>query len=110
MFVRLCFGAVLAGLFVTGVGSAAEAAPPPKAVLDADVIAAIIDRHLAEDWQARGIKPAAPADDGEFARRVYLDLIGRAPKVAELRDFIEDRDAQKRIKLVDKLLTMPSHA
>lgn len=88
--------------------SAAELAPSPKPVLDADALAAIIDRHLAADWDARGIKPAAPADDAEYARRVYLDLIGRAPKVSELREFLADRDPHKREKLVERLMSMPS--
>jgi len=110
MLARLRFGVVAVASFASLPAFAAEPAPPPKAVMDADAIAAIIDRHLAADWQARGIKPAAPADDGEFARRVYLDLIGRAPKVAELREFIEDTDPQKRCKLVDKLMTLPSHS
>ena len=110
MFVRLSLGAVFAGLFVSSAARAAERAPAPRAIVDADAIAAIIDRHVAADWQARGIKPAAPADDSEFARRVYLDLIGRAPKVSELREFLEDADSRKRSKLVDKLMTLPSHA
>jgi hypothetical protein len=106
---RLRFAALVA-MICPGFVSAAEIAPPPKAIMTADAIAAIIDRHLAADWQARGIKPAAPADDAEFCRRVYLDLIGRAPKVAELREFLSDKDAKKREKLVEKLFTLPSHA
>ena len=78
---------------------AADPAPPPTAKIDpADAIAAIIDRHLAADWAARGIKPAAPADDAEFVRRVYLDLIGRAPKAAETRDFLDDPNPDKRTR------------
>jgi hypothetical protein len=90
---------------------AAEPAPQPSPKIDpADAIAALIDRHLAADWAARGIKPAAPADDAEFVRRVYLDLIGRAPKAAETRDFVDDPNPDKRKLLVEKLLTMPGHA
>ena len=76
----------------------------------ADTLAATIDRMLSSDWESRGIKPAAPADDAEFVRRVYLDVIGRAPKAAETRDFLDDKAADKRIKLVEKLLSMPAHA
>ena len=110
MCVRLGLLTAMSGLMVAGSASAAEPAPLPRTVVDADAIAAIIDRHLAADWQARGIKPAARADDAEFARRVYLDVIGRAPKVSELREFLEDPDSRKRIRLVDRLLTLPSHA
>ncbi len=76
----------------------------------ADAIAAIIDRHLTKDWEARGIAPADTADDAEFIRRVYLDLIGRAPKAAEARAFIADRSPRKRAALVDRLLKMPGYA
>ena len=46
---------------------------------------AAIDKHLAADWQARNVIPAPEADDAEFCRRVYLDLVGRIPRIAEVR-------------------------
>lgn len=73
-------------------------------------LAARIDQHLADDWAARGIQPAPLADDYEFCRRVYLDLIGRIPKVAEVREFAADPDPDKRWKLVDKLIAKPGYA
>jgi uncharacterized protein DUF1549/uncharacterized protein DUF1553 len=48
------------------------------------------------------LAPAAP--DGEFLRRVYLDLAGRIPSAAETRAFLADTDADKRAKVIDKLL------
>lgn len=106
---RLRVAALLAGLAAPVTVSAAD--PAAKAA-PADAIAALIDRHLAADWAARGVHPAAPADDAEFVRRVYLDLIGRAPKAAEARDFIDDPSptAEKRKALVERLLTMPGFA
>ena len=101
MSARFCLLALLA---VIGVPAAARAADP------ADRIAAIIDKHLAADWAAAGVKPAAPVDDAEFCRRVYLDVIGRTPKVAETREFLDRTEPDKRAKLVDRLLMMPSHA
>ncbi|MDB5306236.1 MAG: hypothetical protein JWO38_438 [Gemmataceae bacterium] len=103
MSARLWLGAALALVVAPGAGRAAD--PDP-----ADTLAAVIDQQLAADWAARGITPAAPADDAEFVRRVYLDVIGRAPKVAEVRAFLEDADPKKRAKLVERLLTLPSHA
>jgi Protein of unknown function (DUF1549)/Protein of unknown function (DUF1553) len=85
------------------------AAEPAKAAL-AKSLSAAIDRHLAADWSARGIKPAAVADDAEFVRRVYLDIIGRIPRVAETTEFLADPAADKRAKLVDRLLSMPNYA
>ncbi|HUR53899.1 MAG TPA: DUF1549 domain-containing protein [Gemmataceae bacterium] len=103
--VRLLLGPVLAVLFAPAV----VVAQAPEQVA-ADKLAATIDRMLSTDWASRGIKPAAPADDAEFVRRVYLDVIGRAPKAAETRDYLDDKSPDKRIKLVEKLLAMPAHA
>ena len=90
------------------------AAPAVAQAADKDAVAhrltAAIDRHLAADWQARNITPAPDADDAEFCRRVYLDLVGRIPRVAEVRVFVADRSADKRAKLVDRLMLTPSFA
>ena len=111
MSVRLRVAALLAALVFPALTSAAEPAPAPKPAKDpADALAALIDRHLAKDWEARGIVPAEVTDDAEFVRRAYLDLVGRAPKASEARAFIDDTAADKRVKLVDHLLTMPGHA
>ena len=105
---------VLVGLAVLAIPAtvyAAEPAPAPSSKPDpADAITALIDGRLERDWAARGIKPAPKADDAEFVRRVYLDLIGRAPKAAESRQFIDDETPNKRAVLVERLLTMPGYA
>ena len=80
MSIRIYLGAFAISWLASGTAVGAEIAPSPHAKADAAAIAALIDRHLDADWKARGIKPAAPADDAEFARRVYLDVIGRARK------------------------------
>jgi hypothetical protein len=107
MFARLRVAAVVAVLAAPTAVCAADPVAQPD---PADAIAALIDKHLAADWAARGIKPTAPADDAEFVRRVYLDLIGRAPKAAETRTFIDDPAPDKRRVLVDRLMTMPGYA
>jgi len=56
-------------------------------------------------------KKAAPrCSDEEFLRRVYLDLTGCIPTTADARAFLDDKDADKRIKLIDRLLASPEHA
>ncbi len=42
-------------------------------------------------------------DDRTFARRVYLDVLGRVPSVSELRDF-ETLGQQRRRTLIDQLV------
>jgi hypothetical protein len=108
---RLRVALCLAALAFPTISYGAEPAPFPKAAKDpADAVATIIDKHLAADWEARGLIPAEQADDAEFVRRVYLDVLGRAPRASEAREFIDDKSPTKRAKLVDKLLKMPGHA
>jgi hypothetical protein len=65
---------------------------------------AFIDRLIEEAWNKAGVKPAKPASDEEFLRRVYLDLLGRIPNVAEAKAFLHTRESGKREKLVEYLL------
>jgi hypothetical protein len=54
---------------------------------------------------------AAPlAGDAEFLRRVTLDLTGTIPTAVEARAFLADPSADKRAKLIDRLLASPEHA
>lgn len=82
-----------------------SAAPPSPTVL-----AEQIDKRITAKWKADKVTPAESADDATFARRVYLDLIGRIPTVAEVRSFLDDKAADKRAKLTDRLLDSPAHA
>jgi hypothetical protein len=88
----------------------APGAAPPAPAYDAPALAARIDQLLAQRWAAVGARPAPPADDGEFLRRVYLDLAGRIPSVAETRAFLRDRRADRRAHLVERLLSSPRYA
>ncbi len=99
-------------LLVLLVPSFAQSAEPSKADKSQLIrtLSATIDRHLQADWAARGIQPAAPADDAEFIRRVYLDVIGRIPRVSETTSFLADRSPDKREKLVERLLVMPAYS
>ncbi len=74
-----------------------------------EALAARIDRHLAGGWAKAGVRPAPVAGDAEFVRRVYLDLAGRIPSVAEARQFLDDRRPDKRARLVEKLLGGPRY-
>jgi hypothetical protein len=85
--------------------TAPPAAPPPGP----GELAKSIDRHLAAGWKKADVKPAPAADDATFARRVYLDLLGRIPTVAEARAFITDRSPDRRTKLIDRLLASGGH-
>jgi len=66
-----------------------------------------IDEFAAASWHELGITPANVASDGEYLRRVHLDLIGLLPTPDETRAFIADVSAEKRKAVVDKLLERP---
>lgn len=53
---------------------------------------------------------AAVAGDEEFLRRVYLDLTGVIPTAAQARAFLGDKGADRREKLIDRLLASPEFA
>jgi hypothetical protein len=83
----------------------APAQPPDPARL-----AARIDEHLERAWREAKVRPAPAADDAEFLRRAFLDLTGRIPRPADVHRFLADRSADKRKKLVDRLLGDPRFA
>lgn len=62
-----------------------------------------IDRFIFEKIEREKIPVAAPADDSEFVRRIYLDLTGRLPETGAAREFLASKDPAKRQKLIESL-------
>jgi hypothetical protein len=89
---------------VTATGRASAAGEPEAAEL-----AAQIDRLVDSRLAAEGVRPAGPADDAEFLRRVTLDLHGVVPTTGQAVRFLEDPDPAKRAKLIDALLADPRY-
>src|SRR5579871_3523117 len=98
---------VLAGL--VPVAQAAPADGGAASDKDVTALAALIDRALAVSWETAKVTPAPPASDEEFIGRVYLDLAGRIPSVAEIRHFLDDKRPDKRRRLVEQLLEGPRY-
>ena len=71
-------------------GTGGKRMEPVKSAMDAPALTARIDAVLAARWAESNIRPVPIADDGEFLRRVSLDLIGKIPTAAEARDFLDD--------------------
>src|SRR5439155_17403926 len=63
-----------------------------------------INKEIRSVWEDHKLRPSASATDGEWCRRVYLDVLGRVPSVTELRDFLSSKEADKKAKLVSKIL------
>jgi len=72
--------------------------------------AADIDRLVLAALEAKGQKPNAPSTDEQFLRRLYIDAVGRVPTAAEATAFLDDRAADKRAKLIDKLVYSPGYS
>jgi len=79
--------------------------PPPSAVhMDSVTLSREIDKFVADKLKAEGVTPSPLASDAEFLRRVYLDITGHIPTAEKAAAFLDDRDPNKRAKLVDELL------
>jgi hypothetical protein len=89
---------------VTAAGHQARAGEPDTADL-----AARIDRHVDARLAAEGVRPAGPADDAEFLRRVSLDLHGVVPTAEQAARFLADTAPDKRARFVDALLADPRY-
>ncbi len=80
------------------------------ALLAADPLEMVIDRHVDSKLKAEAITPAEQADDYTLVRRLTLDLVGRIPTTQETDAFVTSKDADKRGKLVDRLMASPAFA
>ena len=69
-----------------------------------------VDRHVFSKLQSLGIAPSPICDDETFLRRVSLDITGRTPTQTEVAEFRADTSADKRGRLVDRLLASEDHA
>jgi len=67
-----------------------------------------IDEYIFDKLTERNIASAPLAGDEEFLRRVTLDLTGRIPSPADIRAFVGSADADKRDKVIEKLLASPA--
>src|SRR5262249_6534152 len=66
-----------------------------------------IDEAIAKKLAEEKIPASAKADDAEFLRRIYLDLTGVIPTAEKTKEFLDNKDPNKRAKLIDELLASP---
>jgi hypothetical protein len=83
-------------------GAPAPAFPEPSGHL--------VDSLILGKLQSLGIAPSNVCDDATFLRRVTLDIAGRLPTIDEADEFQRDSAADKREKLVDRLLSSGDYA
>lgn len=68
-----------------------------------------VNQKISQSWQDNEIEASPAASDEEWVRRVYLDIVGRIPSVAEVQEYLEDDSPRKAAVLVDKLLEHPDY-
>ncbi len=66
-----------------------------------------IDRFLLAALEAKGLKPMADADKLTLIRRVYFDLTGLPPAMADIETYVKDKAPDAFTKVVDRLLAAP---
>jgi hypothetical protein len=68
-----------------------------------------IDNFILERLTQQKITPAPEASRPTLIRRLYLDMIGLPPTVAELEAFLRDRRPDAYERLVERLLDSPHY-
>ena len=63
-----------------------------------------INEQVSAGWADADVDPSPAATDGEWCRRVHLDVIGRIPTIEELQAFLADSSPTKKADLVARLL------
>jgi len=90
-----------------------QIAVPAERLLPAERYAALpvhnfIDQLAYERFKQLGLFPSDGCTDAEFLRRSSLDTIGMLPTPEEARAFLDDAAADKRAKLIERLLAHPA--
>src|SRR5205823_12433450 len=63
-----------------------------------------IDKLALAKWRTLHVAPSPEASDVKFLRRVYLDAMGTLPSPREITEYLADRSADKRDKLIDRIV------
>lgn len=76
---------------------------PPKPA-DAAWSGSEIDQYVLDKLNQAGLKPLPRANEEQLLRRDFINLIGIPPTADQLNEFLADKSADKREKLIDRLL------
>jgi cytochrome c553 len=69
-----------------------------------------VDRLVQRKWKDLGLAGSRRTTDGEFVRRIYVDLCGRLPTAREVVAFVNSGAPAKRRALIDELLESADYA
>jgi hypothetical protein len=109
----LVLGALLTP--IPGSGDPPDNPPPPDAPrgsqsVQDDAVVAFINEQIEKLWAENNITPSKPAGDYEWLRRVYLDIAGRIPSVAEINAFLKRPANSRRREEIRQLLQSEDYA
>jgi hypothetical protein len=63
-----------------------------------------IDNLVLDKLEKLHIEPSGQADDSTFIRRAFLDAMGILPAPDDVERFVQDKDPNKRSKLIEEIL------
>lgn len=69
-----------------------------------------IDELVVAKLRTLGIVPSQECTDGEFLRRVSLDMTGTLPRAEDVTAFLADSSPTKRAQKIEELLSRPTYA
>ncbi|MCA9148674.1 MAG: DUF1549 domain-containing protein, partial [Planctomycetales bacterium] len=69
-----------------------------------------VDSLVFDQLKRLGLPPSEVCDDGTFLRRATITIAGRVPTLDEARSFAADNSADKRVRLVNRLLDSTDYA
>ena len=90
-------------VFTSSIGAPFEQDIDPKVYADSPRNN-FIDEHVLTKLASLNIPVSGQATDREFIRRAYLDAAGILPTPEDVETFVADADADKRAKLIDRLV------
>ncbi|HXX95002.1 MAG TPA: DUF1549 and DUF1553 domain-containing protein, partial [Planctomycetota bacterium] len=96
-------GSFVVALLVASAVGGAQSTPRASVIT-------LIDRHLEKAWEDAGVASAEMASDGEFLRRLSLDVLGTIPTAEEAIAFIRDSRPDKRARKIQEVLARPDYA
>lgn len=66
-----------------------------------------VNGRIRDGWKNADVEPSPIAADGEWLRRVYLDVVGHIPPEEVVNEFVDNGGEQKRAAVVERLLKEP---
>jgi hypothetical protein len=98
---RWILAAALTFLGIASPAAGAELLPPETPIEQA------IDHYVELQLSEKNVTAAPPASDANLIRRTMLDLVGRPALASEAQGYVQSSEANKRVLLVDRLLSSP---